>query len=134
MKYLLLGLGLLLSGCLLDAPSGPRLIGYAFECDSACRAQGIPYGDFEKWPLRVDTTKDNPFFVYGAQKDLNAGKLGDGTRRALQSFPKNTPIYDMGGGCLSFAQSGKDTLIISGRKLAVEVPLEPCFPYSLTAH
>lgn len=38
-------------------------------------------------------------------------------------------LFDVGNHCLSFTQTGKDTILIDKKTVIVSVPIEPCVPY-----
>jgi len=121
---------LMLLGCVMDNnDTGPKLIGYSYGRTGAI-GEATPGSGYTGWEMRRDTVGLDTFFVYGTVEDQNQKKLGDRTRAAIQGS-KHIPIYDMGGSCLSFIQTGKDTTMLNGQKVIVDVPIEPCFPYSL---
>jgi hypothetical protein len=41
-------------------------------------------------------------------------------------------LFDVGNKCLTFKQTGIDTILIDKKPLTISVPIEPCMPFSLS--
>lgn len=134
-KLIYFSTALILLGCLSgndNARPGFKFIGFGEECGS-CNIDG--FSSWSIWSLHQTSRmnwqigRPNNDLIFGKITDQNAGLLGMETRNALQGGLDS--IFDAGGHCLTFRQTGVDTIIIDKKKVIVSIPIEPCFHYYL---
>jgi hypothetical protein len=126
MAIVFCALNVQLTGCFLNFEEEPKVVGYAVGgCVGAC-GKATPFNGWTAWEIGRDSLGLEKYFIYGKGDEMD--KLGQRTRSAIQGSDRRA-LLDVGGQCLTFHQTGKDTVTIDKKQVIVEVPIEPCFPF-----
>lgn len=133
-NLLVILLSIILFGCVTNQDEKQQselFLGFGYECPSCTWMSS----NWTAWTMhkkaRTPTTypSGDSIIIYAKIADQNAGLLGMATRNALNGGIDS--IFDTGGHCLTFHQTGFDTVIIDRKKVLVQVPIEPCFKFYL---
>lgn len=133
MRYLGIGiLALLVMGCLFSGEKdGPRVLGYSTGRSGTCCGDPAS-SNYYAWKLYRGVSESDTFWVYTPVETIN--KRPDffkGKLFAALGSNQRDKILDEGDQCLNIEQSGKDTVVVDGKKVPFDIPIEPCLPYLL---
>lgn len=152
LKFILLGCLIFLSACVTgnepekrasqNKPDSTKTDSVKVEPTKKSLGYGIkycnPYFELCGIDKRVDSLISfkiyNPpsdtFFIYISQLFLN----GNPSKETIEVLHQgNEMVFDAEDKCLTFEQSGIDTILIDKKKVIVSVPVEKCVPYMTKA-